>query len=37
MGLGGDTGGGDEQGGVPLTIEHVCPDGSREIIPMSFG
>lgn len=37
MGLGGGTGSGDDQGGVPLTIEHLCPDGSREIIPMAFG
>lgn len=24
-------------GGIPLTIEHVAPDGSREIIPMALG
>ena len=23
--------------GIPLTIEHISPDGSREIIPMSLG
>jgi saccharopine dehydrogenase-like NADP-dependent oxidoreductase len=24
-------------GGIPLTIEHISPDGSREIIPMAVG
>lgn len=35
MGLG--DGDGDVSSGVPLTIEHVQPDGSREIVPMVFG
>lgn len=37
MGLVGGSGGGDGHGGVPLTIEHLGPDGSRETIPMAFG
>ena len=24
-------------GGIPLTVEHILPDGSREIIPMALG
>lgn len=28
---------GGEGGGIPLTVEHIGPDGSREIIPMSLG
>ncbi len=24
-------------GGIPLTVEHVGPDGSREVIPMALG
>ena len=24
-------------GGIPLTIEHIGPDGSTEIIPMELG
>jgi len=28
---------GDGGGGIPLTVEHVKPDGSSEIIPMAIG
>lgn len=33
--IGGGEGGGG--GGIPLVVEHVGPDGSRETIPMSLG
>lgn len=26
-----------EGGGIPLTVEHVAPDGTREVIPMALG
>ncbi|MFV0317268.1 MAG: saccharopine dehydrogenase family protein [Microthrixaceae bacterium] len=33
---GGDAAGGEPGGAMPLTVEHITPDGRRETVPMGF-